>query len=410
MLVFISHSTAPDAPGDQAYLDALETALQEPEFKVLLDRKSLEGSDDWSRELDAYMDECHAAVILFSRRALNSPWVNKEAAILSGRRVREPRFLLLCVVLDGVSGEEVRENKRFAAMELGRWEFVAPGTPAEVAERILKKCRERAPARCQTPMESLARKLTGMLKRANPEELEDAALKLGIEVSGLRERRHEALARGLANTLAKARLEELFPLVRALAPVIGGPETRKLIKYVRSLWVDAEAAGRILPIAESRGPRRVIGLNGRRLPQFTAPCYLERAYREDPAYQLIHVDAALGQNTFEETEAQIRKHFMDLEPDLEDLDEYLRQALTRYFVLMPPPVPEPEMLERLQVRFPHLTFALATGRDAHDDPGLKHLPGLVLLEPPLHTEQEQKAWHLHLDLRVILRKVSEEHP
>ncbi|NOK34035.1 toll/interleukin-1 receptor domain-containing protein [Corallococcus exercitus] len=409
MLVFISHSTDPKAAGDKAYLDALVGVLKEPEFKVLLDSKSLEGSDDWPRELDAYMDECHAAVILFSRRALDSPWVNKEAAILSGRRAREPEFLLLCVALDGVSGEEVRKNNRFAAMELGRWEFVAPGTPAEVVARILNKCRERAPAPCKTPMDRLARKLTGMFERANLEELEDAAHGLGIEVSGLRGRRHEDLARRLANALAKARLEDLYPFVRALAPIIGGPETQKLIRYVRSLWVDAEAAGRILPIAERQGPRRVIGLNGRRLRQFTATCYLERAYREDPVYKLIHVDGALGQNAFEEVEAQIEKHFMDQEPDLEELDQYLRETPIRYFVLLPAPVPEPELLGRLQARFPRLTFALATGRDAHDDPGLKHLPELVLLEPPLHTERERKAWQLQIDLKVILRNVSEEH-
>ncbi|HEX8704520.1 MAG TPA: toll/interleukin-1 receptor domain-containing protein, partial [Myxococcaceae bacterium] len=397
----ISHSTKPDAPRDKEYLDTLAAALT-PEFDVLLDRTRLKGGEEWPRELDGYMAECHAAVILLSRNALESAWVNKEVAILNWRRSLEPGFLLLPVVMEGVSPQEVREHRRFAAMELRRWQFVPQGSPAEVADRVLERCRSHAPRPNSTPLERLVVNLTGMLEDAKQAQLLAAARDLGIEVSEGKRRGHEEIANQLARRLASAGLEELHPLVRALAPVIGEAQTRRLIKYVKSLWVNAEAAGKIPPVAENLDQRRAIGLNGTKLYKFTADNYLDRAYRGDVIHQLIRVDGAIGQLAFEEIVATVQKYFTDKDYSSEEVEEHLKTCRSLYFVLLPPPVPDRDVLEKLQFRFPRLTFLLTTGKDTHDDPRVKTLPQLVTLNPPLTLENERKAWSLHEDLKVIL--------
>lgn len=405
MLVFISHSTQPDAPRDKEYLDVLVAALEQ-EFKVLLDRSSLEGSQEWPREIDAYMAECHAAVMLFSSNALTSKWVNKEAAVLNWRRSLSSEFLLLPVALEGVSAKEVCKNERFAAMDLHRWEFVDSGTPAEVASQILKLCRQHAPAKNSTPMERLIIKLTGMLEGAQRALLEAAAHDLGIKTEGWGIRGHEELAKNLARRLAMAGLGDLHPLVRAVAPVIGETQTRKLIQCIKPLWVEAEAAGKIPPVAANRNERKLIGINGDKLCNFTADSYLDRAYWGDVIHKLIRVDAAIGQLAFEEVVTQIEKYFTDKGFEQKELEYYLKETQSLYFVLMPPHIPEVDLLVKLQDRFPRLTFLFPTGKEGHDDPRVKSTPGLVPLEPILNPETERMAWRLHMDLKLILENLS----
>jgi hypothetical protein len=401
MLVFISHSTRPDAQGDKAYLDTLEQALR-AEFTVLLDRASLEGGQEWPREIDGYMARCHAAVILFSRSALKSDWVIKEAAILNWRRSLSQDFLLMPVALEGVSPSEFRNDHRFAPMDLKRWQFIKSGTPEEVTERILSRCRKHSPPPNSTPLERLVVKLTGMLEGARKAELEAAAWDLGHPIPEWNSGGRSVLAERIARQLIEADSQGVHPIVRKLAPVIGRTQALRLLKCIKPLWVDPEAAGKIPPIADNRKEAQAIGLNGKNLFKFTARSYLDRAYWGDAAVQLIPVDGAVGQQAFEEIERQIAQYLSAKGIDPENQAYYLETTENPFFVLLPRPVPEPDVLDRLQERFSRMTFILTTGEAEHDDPRVAAHDRLIMLEPRLKLEVERAAWKLHKDLELML--------
>jgi hypothetical protein len=83
MRIFISHSTDKDDATGRQRLNAVDAALKgaPPGHDVLLDIKRLEASFEWRAELDEWMTTCHAAVLLLTPKALESPWVLKEATM-----------------------------------------------------------------------------------------------------------------------------------------------------------------------------------------------------------------------------------------------------------------------------------------------------------------------------------------
>ena len=82
--VFISHSTKTDE--NLVFLNAVCDALTD-DFEVLVDRRTLQPSDQWHSCILEWMYECDAVVILMSRRALEeSHWVLAEATVTSVRR------------------------------------------------------------------------------------------------------------------------------------------------------------------------------------------------------------------------------------------------------------------------------------------------------------------------------------
>ncbi|NOK07499.1 toll/interleukin-1 receptor domain-containing protein [Corallococcus exercitus] len=405
MRVFISHSSQPDSPRDAEYLNAVDTALR-TEFEVLLDRKSIEANQEWPCELNAYMDECHVAVLLVSRNALQSDWVNREAAILAWRRALEQDFQLLTVPLGGVTRDEILKHGRFSAMELGRWQFIPSGDPAEVAERILTHCRAHAPQPDSTPMDQQVLKLSALLADSNHDLLCMAATELGMETAGWGARAHEKLARGLARRLADAGPDEQYKVVLALDHALDEGQIRRLLRGMEYLWVPAAAAGRIPPLVANVEKRSAIGLNGKRLLTFTGRNYVDRAYRGKSNRDFILIDSAIGQQPLQEITQQIEKYFESRDIRRDEISSYLESSRTHYFVLVPAPVPDLEVFDALVDQFPQLTFFFGTGLAGHDDPRVGMLPRLVALEPVLSPDLEHKAWSRQKDFEVILNNVS----
>lgn len=111
--LFVSHSSEKDdrgelTPAARDFLLQLCDGLgaREAGFRVLVDHGEAQGradrippGADWDRLLDEWMAECHAAVLLLDTRALASPWVRKEAAILTWRWAADPDFLVIPVLL-----------------------------------------------------------------------------------------------------------------------------------------------------------------------------------------------------------------------------------------------------------------------------------------------------------------------
>lgn len=71
--LFISYSRT-----DSAFVDRLEADLKARSFQVWVDRRKLEGGDQWLNEIQKQIDRCHACLVVVSPGAIASEYVNME--------------------------------------------------------------------------------------------------------------------------------------------------------------------------------------------------------------------------------------------------------------------------------------------------------------------------------------------
>jgi TIR domain len=134
--IFISHSSRDD-PFAARLRACLVTALEAGGYAPWLDEVRLGAGDRWRCLIYRHLLHCRGAVLLLSPAALESPWVRKEATILSFRGSTRARLRLVPVLLGGVTPNQV--EAAFPALYLSEYEFVTvpPGAaPAEAAEEI----------------------------------------------------------------------------------------------------------------------------------------------------------------------------------------------------------------------------------------------------------------------------------
>lgn len=80
-------------------------------IQLLIDIDIKPGAN-WEKTLNKWIEECDAAIIIFSENAIkNSKWIKKEATILSWRRDLDENFILIPVLLDGqVKPEDLNKD------------------------------------------------------------------------------------------------------------------------------------------------------------------------------------------------------------------------------------------------------------------------------------------------------------
>ncbi len=135
--IFLSHSTK--TPVARRYLDAVSDALSaDPRFEVLLDKKHLQGGDDWRRHIYSWMGKAHGAVLLLSEEALHSLRVLTEASILEFRRSLEELPLIPVLV-----GDVQREDTQSGVIGdiVNRYQYVRMADPADAAQEVATSLR-----------------------------------------------------------------------------------------------------------------------------------------------------------------------------------------------------------------------------------------------------------------------------
>ena len=112
----------------------------EGKIDVLVDKDRLQPSDDWNHRLNLWLQECHAAIILFSKRAIeNSGWVAKEATILSWRADLNPDFKLFLVMLQGETMADDLRRVCSGVLQIDRFQCIQQ---AQQAKDILEGIAE----------------------------------------------------------------------------------------------------------------------------------------------------------------------------------------------------------------------------------------------------------------------------
>jgi len=180
--IFISHSAnAIEEPATQAFLDALAARLQgDLGCEPLTDQKDLTAGDEWLQRLYAWMGLCDAAVVLLSPRAVtreNSTWVPREANLLLWRKALDPRFVVIPVLIGGVTPADLAGNPFLADARLTDLQF-APGL-AEAAkiDGIVRALREKlGAAATRLAFEPVRVHVEDCIQRYAPDASVDAAL------------------------------------------------------------------------------------------------------------------------------------------------------------------------------------------------------------------------------------------
>ncbi|MBL8394085.1 MAG: toll/interleukin-1 receptor domain-containing protein [Candidatus Accumulibacter sp.] len=421
--IFISHSARPrDSAAGDAQAQANWRLLQETcaalaaqygnAIDILVDYDGLQPGDRWEQCLDEWLYDCHAAILLLSRRAVgDSNWVRKEATILSWRAAIEPGFRLFPVLLDGQTPADLDRDEYFRMLGISRDQCVqsvagAPAILAGVKPRLDDRLARAGAA--QTPFERLVTAVETILDMEVKEViLSDLWSKHfpGTQPPLTHLDPRQRFARGLAGYLfsegGKA-LERFSKILDGLVPRPGRERAEEMLKYIRALWVDVGAAG---VIASARSHGKCLAMNGQLVAKpdvklkvdcFTLRRHLERAW---PATDQIKVIQVSQLKNADEIWQEVRQGYWPGEqrPPARVIDAELRKDTCHLIVLLPTPAqsgeaPDPLLLPALEDHARQrqsLTFVVHVGERLPVD-----LPGD--LRPVLPELGEDTEWTQYL--------------
>jgi hypothetical protein len=120
--IFISHSAHDDIWATQVRNSIVDAISAINGYRVLIDERKFEPGDLWRPLLYRWLAQADAAVLLLSRAALKSPWVHKEATILSWRRALKSEVRIIPVLL-GIEMDDVR--RVFPTVEIDESQVVS---------------------------------------------------------------------------------------------------------------------------------------------------------------------------------------------------------------------------------------------------------------------------------------------
>ena len=391
--IFISHSTKTQEA--EAFLQAVTKAL-EADFDVRLDKIGLQGGDDWRAKLYQWMDEVHGAVLLLTPEALTSEFVQLEASVLSWRRFRQPKFVLL-PVLAGTTVADLSQGL-CGEMELSRIQALNLDDPDALAQEVAKllaTLKERDTPR--TAQEVLEDSVVKLLKKENTEEdLRDAGRKeLNWTnqdfVSGTDY--YEKFAHDLMN----ADIGTSCAAIKLLAKQ-GMSDARKLLHLVVPAWVAEEDARPVAKVALSEAERRALSLNT--AEPWTVKNYISRSCCEplDNGLSVCQLIPPGLQDSFADFKKQILDYFKPKHQyaaayptqKIIKLIERLNDEPEPVFVAFPPGfIPDAKILTDLRAEFKTVTFFVLAGNAPPEQ--LASINDKVFILKPLDNDQEEDA-------------------
>lgn len=438
--LFISHSSrlddvagARDTDENWALLreicETLKAQNFEVEIEILVDLFIGTGQD-WEKHLNLWLAECNAAIILYSKRALQkSDWVRKEAAILNWRWQVEKDFPLLPVFFEDETDIEDAADSFWKAIGLQQVNSITcPRDAAAIVnevgkqqkfQRLLDRLKSQAPL--ATPFTEIARELRAHLGDERIfSDLQAAWNKLDhVDKPSVPANSIEVLVNNLIRFLLVSPTECMQKLCD-FARLIKRKETRERMQEahgaVRAIWVNAGAAT-WLP-AMSRGDV-ILALNGKHLDDrastgleytdnFTVDRYVKRIWPNDRNGVLVSLT---DQTTPDSIEEEIWKKCLIYNSNSKP--ERLRmQVNRREFVVVYLPVkdaaiglPDAERaMEIIGLRryYPNLCVVIGSGEHPLDG----ELPGFRPIEPALDIEIEDDQYLNDCDLHGILSPLS----
>lgn len=411
--LFISHSSRLDEESEDS-----NNPDKNPNLKLLLDvikdikleygdavdvlvdkdKQGIPAGQDWEKRLNEWLAECHAAIILFSRRALeNSNWVKKEAAILSWRNEIETDFKLIPICIKGQSTPDDLEKGIFATLRIGKNQAIRHADDSlqiinEIKQALGNK-NDLEKSLKRTPFDELEAVISELLIRnASDKTLEGIWQKLNDSdkpdwYPNSNIKFANALTRYLLRDSAKC-FSHFQMVIDKIHPKVQEEDAKQVLECIRSLWVDAKAAG-CIPSAKKHN--KYLAMNGRHLPNYTWKRYSERAWPLTNLYTLVPTTHSDETKLIAEIRAKFQK-YEQLTP--EECDEKINAYERQVLVLLPALdqnggglLDDQRTRINLRKKYPNAIFILGTG---------EKLPSVIagdisLVEPELDLELEKNS-------------------
>jgi hypothetical protein len=410
--LFISHSSADRNPTDKLIAalqgGGAETAATRPvnPFRELVDYQNLKAGDPWPRQLHEWMARCHAGLLLLTENSVKSPWVLKEATILSWRFALQPDFKLFVVRSPEVTDVMLRDAK-FGPLDLQGIQQIGVTDPEAIAQIV----RQNLPADEITPVTLFDRMVTtlaALFEGVKPGPLRMIAE--AIRVKGPdwdpdrnpKEQYVEAIAERLI-TENLGQYNDISELIDALAQTAGAETIRDVLRHVAPIWVEGTVAG-VLPPLTKCTPRGIAAINGKHVAKYTGQMYVSRAHALSLSYVYFPVPGAHAGDIVAHVKTEVCKWYRRRKstPDASDeevLDE-LNGLTLPFYVALPSMLPTKKELELLQKLLTSATFIIWTGAELKTAPDLA---GLVSwLEPPVNLATEEKQMQAYTAAQTIL--------
>ncbi|MFC7303000.1 toll/interleukin-1 receptor domain-containing protein [Streptomyces monticola] len=423
--VFISHSVKDDALAEevrQAVLDEL-TAKK---YDVKVDYRDIVPGRDWNPELNQWLLECDAAVILLNAHALRSDWVRREVAILTFRRFHNPRLQLFPVLLGDLDTKDLDaaglidmapvQSARFTAAQ---W---ADGGREKLTALLLDQFA-RLPdlGACTGTDDALHGWITRIarcLGECGTESLKAAAAQLGLTDADLAQVEGTvAAALFLAYQMLDTADQRLHEALYELDPDLPEARFSQLVKELRSIWVDVEAARHLLPREPDHGG--VVVLTAR-VPD-TAVFHVQRAFcmslrrfQVQSAQRLPGGEEGIFEELHEACLDAIRE-LLGLRPG-QAIRDYAWRPNVAHFLFLDTAHERPAHVTRivreLRDAYPKLTVVLLTDKaeSAQEARDRWKLDGLVVVTPHLTEKAEDLGNQLSTDLYRLPQRVRGDQP
>jgi hypothetical protein len=390
--------------------DLVTARLRERGYEILVDTDALTVGEEWAPQLYQWLEECHSAIVLLTRKALDSVWVHREVNILLWRRSRNPGLLVVPALLGidaaAVSAAGMDELDPVQAVKCA-------GNSDRDAEWLVEAITTRfsgaVPVPGDDPLRNWLRRVARALHTVRQSERDvlrraahhfDVPAHLPIEW-GREDACRLLAAQFLGAGLRGRRLEHaLWEVSESLDQ---GP-FGKLQNDALPAWVDAEAARRVLPPRRGVEPDRMtVFLDVNNLD--VAGDYVARAMcRAVPDFDYVKMEAQpVGESAVEETldncRAAVRRmlcleHGRALSPNVERPEHK-----AHYLLLHPGRVPGSAIARAvlaLHQECPWL-IVVVLGADGRMTPEVLMAAGLhdvVVVEPALLPDDEQRAIQL----------------
>jgi len=434
--LFISHSSRLDDVAGahdtdenwvllRAICDTIKAQNFDVEIEILVDQFIGSGKD-WEKHLNLWLAECHAAIILYSKRALQrSDWVKKEATILYWRWQVENDFPLLPVFFEDETDIKDADDNFWNTIGLPKVNSVTCSRDAsEIVNEIKAQqnfqqllTRLKSQQTPTTPFTAIANELRI--------HLDDDCIFTDLQAAWNRLQHAdkptdpvdsiEALISNLIRFLLVSPTECMQKLYD-FATLITRRETRERMQEVhgavRAVWVNAGASS-LLPTLYYGDA--ILALNGIHLDDqgsigpdatgnFTVDRYIKRIWHDDVKGVLVPLT---DQATPDNIELEIWKRCRIYNPHSKQ--ERLRKQVNRKdFVVVYLPVkdaatglPDAERAREiigLRQHYPKLRIVIASGEQPLDD----ELPGIRPIEPALDIDIEDDQYLNDRDLQGIL--------
>jgi hypothetical protein len=395
--VFISYSS--EDPESRSLRDTLATTLEaEPErFGLLIDNRTLEPGDAWRARINLWVGGCDVAVVLLSQEALKSPYVIYENSVLAYRASFDPSLLIIPVLLDDVTIEDLKRGLLWPA-QLDERQGVSGKDEQEIIRTVQGRLGKAQRCSTPTPIEKRALRLAELLKGVDDDILLEAAheIHLDLERWSLNKNLGLRLALQLLSVGMQAAVPALLIVRQHLPLTERALRVEKMIDLVASSWIDPRSAGRLSERVRAPPETRAVGINGRRT--WTARMYMLSASRESRIeWQLASCDGVFGEDAVETLKEKLRRALMaelksrtadDLKDDLAAFEEPPQQPV---LVTFHHAGITRAVLAELRVAFPTVTFVVLTGEIAEGAP--LDDTALELLIPRLYAGDEDACFN-----------------